>query len=89
MLLVIAWMSGLMMAPIAAALTGGWGWAAACVLCVLQVSVIGRLLGGGNGQSRRLGSRADGETLIRMLETGRCHWRNAASPPLTRPGPSG
>lgn len=45
MLLVIAWMSGLMIAPIAAALTGVWWWAAACVLCVLQVSAIGRLLG--------------------------------------------
>ncbi len=48
----------------------------------LEDQVIGRLLGGGNGQSRRLGSRADGEALIRVLETGRCHWRNAASPPL-------
>ena len=48
----------------------------------LDDQVIGRMLGGGNGQSRRLSSRADAQTLIRALETGRCHWRNASSAPL-------
>ncbi|HEX8376117.1 MAG TPA: hypothetical protein VF606_13165, partial [Geminicoccaceae bacterium] len=44
--------------------------------------LIGRLLGGGAAQSRRLGVSGDGETLERMLETGRCHWRNGHGPPL-------
>ncbi len=48
----------------------------------LEDQVIGRMLGGGSGQARRLSTRADAETLIRALETGRCHWRNAASPAL-------
>ena len=38
--------------------------------------LIGRLLGAPNAQTRRLGSVGDGDTLRRMLETGRCHWRN-------------
>jgi hypothetical protein len=44
--------------------------------------VIGRLLGGANAQTKRLGSAGDGDTLRRMLETGRCHWRNGQSPAL-------
>lgn len=52
--------------------------------------VIGRLLGGANAQTRRLGSVGDGGTLRRMLKTGRCHWRNGQSPALAlaeaRPG---
>ena len=52
--------------------------------------VIGRLLGGGNSQTKRLGSVGDGDTLRRMLETERCHWRNGQSPALSyresRPG---
>ncbi len=48
----------------------------------LDDQVIGRMLGGGNAQSRRLSSRADAQALIHALETGRCHWRNASSPPL-------
>ena len=45
--------------------------------------LIGRLLGGGVAHSKRLGVPGDGETLGRMLETGRCHWRNGQSHPLT------
>ena len=46
LLLVIAWMSGLMIAPIMAALTGDWRiWGAACLLCSLQVAWLGRRLG--------------------------------------------
>lgn len=45
--------------------------------------LIGRLLGGGAAHSRRLGVPGDGETLGRMLETGRCHWRNGSSHPLS------
>ncbi len=45
--------------------------------------VIGRLLGGGNSQTKRLGSVGDGDTLQRMLETERCHWRNGQSPALS------
>ena len=48
----------------------------------LEDQVIGRMLGGGSGHARRLATRADAETLIRALETGRCHWRNAGSPAL-------
>lgn len=52
--------------------------------------VIGRLLGGVPSQTRRLGGRADAETLVRMIETGRCFWRSAQSRPLVlgedRPG---
>lgn len=52
--------------------------------------VIGRLLGGVPSQTRRLGGRADAETLERMIETGRCFWRSAQSQPLRlgapRPG---
>ncbi len=49
--------------------------------------VIGRLLGAPNAQTRRLGSAGDGDTLRRMLETGRCHWRNGQSPPLSHEVP--
>ena len=49
--------------------------------------VIGRLLGAPNAQTRRLGSVGDGDTLRRMLETGRCHWRNGQSQPLTHEVP--
>ncbi len=46
LLLVIAWMSGLLLAPRMAALTGDWLlWGPACVLCSLQVAWIGRKLG--------------------------------------------
>ncbi len=52
--------------------------------------LIGRLLGGSAAQTRRLGVPGDGETLLRMLETGRCHWRNGQNHPLAcgepRPG---
>lgn len=44
--------------------------------------VIGRLLGGVPSQTRRLGGRADAETLERMIATGRCFWRSAQSQPL-------
>ncbi len=44
--------------------------------------VIGRLLGGVPASTRRLGGRADAETLVRMVETGRCFWRSPAHPPL-------
>jgi hypothetical protein len=56
----------------------------------LEDQIIGRLLGAGNTPTRRLGGLADGETLRRMLETGRCHWRNGHVTPLAyggeRPG---
>ena len=45
--------------------------------------VIGRLLGAPNAQTKRLGSVGDGDTLRRMLETGRCHWRNGQGPALS------
>jgi len=46
LLLVIAWMSGLMLAPQAGFLTGEWFlWGPACVLCSLQVAWIARKLG--------------------------------------------
>ena len=46
LLLVIAWMSGLMMAPQMAFLTFNWPlWGLACLLCSLQVAWIGRKLG--------------------------------------------
>ncbi len=48
--------------------------------------VIGRLLGGVPSSTRRLGGRADAETLVRMVQTGRCFWRSPANPPL-RLGP--
>ena len=46
MLLVIAWLSGLLLAPLAGLLTGEWAlWGAACVLCAGQVTWLGRRLG--------------------------------------------
>ena len=53
----------------------------------LEDQIVGRLLAFGlngvtNGQSRRLSGAADGEALRRMLETGRCHWRNLQGQPL-------
>ena len=48
----------------------------------LDDQVIGRLLGAPNTQTKRLGAAGDGDTLRRMLETGRCHWRSAQSRPL-------
>lgn len=53
----------------------------------VEDQVIGRLLGGGNVQTRRLGAVGDGDTLRRMLETGRCHWRNGQTPPLAHGEP--
>ena len=51
---------------------------------------IGRLLGAAAAQSKRLGQPGDGDTLERMLVTGRCHWRNGHSHALglgePRPG---
>jgi superfamily II DNA or RNA helicase len=57
----------------------------------LEDQVIGRLLasqltGNGNAQSRRLAGAADSETLRRMLESGRCHWRNGQSTPISYGG---
>jgi hypothetical protein len=56
----------------------------------VEDQVIGRLLGAPNSQTKRLGSIGDGDTLRRMLETGRCHWRNGQGAPLAydepRPG---
>ena len=49
----------------------------------LEDQIIGRLLSTGAGPHRRLGGPADAETLRRMLETGRCHWRNGRSMALT------
>ncbi|HEX5789794.1 MAG TPA: glycosyltransferase family 2 protein [Luteolibacter sp.] len=44
--LVIAWMSGLMLAPTAGILSGDWWlWGIACGLCSLQVAWVGRRLG--------------------------------------------
>jgi hypothetical protein len=46
LILVIAWMIGLMLAPLAGCLSGDWWtWGAACALCSLQVAWIGRKLG--------------------------------------------
>jgi 4,4'-diaponeurosporenoate glycosyltransferase len=46
LLLVIAWMSGLMIAPLMATLTGDWPlWGTACLLCSLQVAWLGKKLG--------------------------------------------
>jgi 4,4'-diaponeurosporenoate glycosyltransferase len=46
LLLVIAWMAGLLLAPKAGFLTGEWlFWGPACGLCSLQVAWIGRKLG--------------------------------------------
>ena len=46
LLLVIAWMSGLLLAPRAGILTGDWLlWGPACALCSLQVAWIARKLG--------------------------------------------
>jgi len=46
LLLVIAWMAGLLLAPLAGFLTGEWAvWGPACVLCSSQVAWIGRRLG--------------------------------------------
>ncbi len=56
----------------------------------LDDQVIGRLLGGLGAHQRRLQGLADATTLQRMLDTGRCHWRNAQGRPLraadARPG---
>lgn len=49
----------------------------------IEDQIIGRLLGGANAQTRRLGGVGDGDTLRRMLQTGRCHWRNGQGSPLT------
>ncbi|MDX6750425.1 DEAD/DEAH box helicase [Geminicoccaceae bacterium 1502E] len=52
----------------------------------LEDRIIGRLLSAGAGtgpNGRRLGGQADGETLKRILETGRCHWRNSQGVPLS------
>src|SRR5262249_45268549 len=52
--------------------------------------LIGRLLGTVSGTSKRLSGAADAEALLTMVETGRCHWRNARNKALTigepRPG---
>lgn len=48
----------------------------------LEDQIIGRLLGGVPNHTRRLGAAADGETLRRILATGRCHWRNGQGQPL-------
>lgn len=65
----------------------------------LEDQIIGRLLSasgrrshedgaeGGSAGARRLGGSADSETLRRMLETGRCHWRNGQNMALTFGGP--
>jgi 4,4'-diaponeurosporenoate glycosyltransferase len=46
LLLVITWMIGLMLAPLAGCMTGDWvTWGIACALCSLQVAWIGRKLG--------------------------------------------
>ncbi|MEI7909749.1 MAG: glycosyltransferase [Verrucomicrobiota bacterium] len=46
LLLVIAWMAGLLLAPQAGILTGEWlVWGPACLLCSLQVAWVGRKLG--------------------------------------------
>ncbi len=52
----------------------------------LEDLVIGRLLGGVPSSTRRLAGIADAETLVRMIETGRCFWRSPRNPPL-RLGP--
>ena len=48
----------------------------------LDDQVIGRLLGGAGSPSRRLSGLVDGESMDRLLATGRCHWRNAQGPAL-------
>lgn len=53
----------------------------------LEDQIIGRLLGGVPSNTRRLGAAADGETLRRILETGRCHWRNGQGLPLRHAEP--
>jgi superfamily II DNA or RNA helicase len=53
----------------------------------LEDQIIGRLLGGVPSNTRRLGAAADGETLRRILETGRCHWRNGQGLPLAYAAP--
>jgi 4,4'-diaponeurosporenoate glycosyltransferase len=46
LMLVITWMIGLMIAPLAGCITGDWlTWGIACGLCSLQVAWIGRKLG--------------------------------------------
>lgn len=46
LILVIAWMSGLMLAPLMLMLTGdGWVWGSACVMCAVQVALIARSIG--------------------------------------------
>jgi 4,4'-diaponeurosporenoate glycosyltransferase len=46
LLLVISWMTGLMIAPLAGIISGDWlTWGVACGLCSLQVAWIGRKLG--------------------------------------------
>jgi 4,4'-diaponeurosporenoate glycosyltransferase len=46
LMLVIAWMIGLMIAPLAGCMSGDWlTWGIACGLCSLQVASIGRKLG--------------------------------------------
>ena len=47
----------------------------------LDDQLIGRLLGGGAVQTRRLGSPGDGETLERMLETGPLPLAQRPQPP--------
>ena len=44
--------------------------------------IIGRMLGSSSQNSKALRGLADSETLLRMLETGRCHWRNGHGPAL-------
>jgi superfamily II DNA or RNA helicase len=55
--------------------------------------LIGRLLGTVSGNTKRLSGGADAEALLTMLETGRCHWRNAQNAALSfgdpRPGSFG
>jgi len=44
--LVVAWMIGLMLAPLGGLVTGDWfGWGAVYLLCALQVGWLGRLVG--------------------------------------------
>jgi hypothetical protein len=49
----------------------------------LKDHLIGRLLGSANGTGKRLSGLGDAEALMTMLETGRCHWRNAQHKPLS------
>ena len=59
----------------------------------LKDHLIGRLLGTTTGNTKRLSGAADSEALLTMLETGRCHWRNAQNRALSigdpRPGKFG